>query len=134
MRARPVVRALCVQVLLAIAVSQVGTVCPNPPVADQSIDQFISAPRALIASDSGTQKLEATTRRLVGTDAVLAADPVRFAEGTKGRCMSRPSRHSVRKRRSAGSVYPTHRQSDDLARTSTSATAEQRVSPIRWLA
>jgi hypothetical protein len=48
MRARLVVRALCVQVLLAIAVSQVGTVCPNPPVADQSIGQFISAPRALL--------------------------------------------------------------------------------------
>jgi hypothetical protein len=81
MRARLVVWALCV----AIAVSQVGTVCPNPPVANQSIGQFISAPRALVASDSDTQKLEETTRRLAGTNAVLAANPVRFAEGTRGR-------------------------------------------------
>ena len=44
MRAMLVVRALCVHLLLAAAVSQVGTVFPDPSVADQSMGQFISAP------------------------------------------------------------------------------------------
>jgi hypothetical protein len=62
MRARLVVRALCVQVLLAIAVSQVGDRLPEP-AGRRSID------RPIHLSSSGL--------------AVLAADPVRFAEGTK---------------------------------------------------
>jgi hypothetical protein len=137
MRARLVVQALCGQVLLAIAVSQVGTVCPNPPVADQSMGQFMSAPLDLIASDSDTQTLEATIRRLAGTDAVFAADPVRFAERSTARVQTAVAA------RLAEVVITVDRQAlripltvnpADLARTRTSATAAQPVSPIRWSA
>jgi hypothetical protein len=133
MRARLVVWALCA----AIAVSQVGTVCPNPPVANQSIGQFISAPRALVASDSDTQKLEETTRRLAGTNAVLAANPVRFAEGTRGRFRTAVAACIAQVAIASGNVdravYATHRQSDEPCTNSISVTAAQRPSPIRWL-
>ena len=119
MRARLVVRALCVQVLLAIAVSQVGDRLPEP-AGRRSID------RPIHLSSSGL--------------AVLAADPVRFAEGTKGgfrtavaACLAQVAIASGNVDRQARctplAVNPTN-----LARTSTSPTAAQRVSPKRWLA
>lgn len=142
MRARLVVRALCVQVLLAIAiaVSQVGTACPGPLVAAQSIAQFISAPRALIASDSDTQKPEATTRHPAGSDAVLVANPVRLADGTRSGFRTAVAASPAQVAIASGNVdrqalctsltvNPTH-----LAPTSTSATGAQRASPMRWLA
>src|SRR5271168_1236691 len=82
MRTRFIVKTLCVQMLLAISVNQVSAACLNPPVSIQSIDHFKSDPQALVAPNSDTRTIEAFTRDLVGTDASLAADFVRVAEGT----------------------------------------------------
>jgi hypothetical protein len=140
MRARLIVRAPCVQVLLAIAVNQVGTICLSSPVADHLIGQFTLAPQALIVLGSGTQKLEATTRRLAGTDAMLAADPICFAKGTKGRfrtaidaCLARVAIVCGNIDRQAlcgpSTVNPTN-----VARPDTSTAAGQPVSAVSLLA
>lgn len=82
MRTRLIAQALCVQVLLAVSVSQGWAACLNPPLSAQSISQFKANPQALVAPDSDTRTIEATTRDLAGTDASLAADLVRLAEGS----------------------------------------------------
>jgi hypothetical protein len=82
MRTKIVAEALCVQILLTLSVSQVWAGCLNPPVSPQTINQFKSNPRALVAPDSDTRTIEALVRDLVGTDASLAADLVHVAEGT----------------------------------------------------
>src|ERR1700704_2132123 len=85
MRTGLIVQALCVQVLLAVSVSQGWAACLNPPLSAQSISQFKANPQALVAPDSDTRTIEATTRDLAGTDASLAADLVRLAEGAMPR-------------------------------------------------
>jgi hypothetical protein len=82
MRTRFIVQTLFVQMLLAVSVSQVWAGCLNPPVSAQSISQFKSDPQALVAPNSDTRTIEAVTRDLAGTDASLAAELVRLAEGT----------------------------------------------------
>src|ERR1700730_6586239 len=82
MRAKFIVEMLCVQILLTISASQVWAACLNPPLSAQAISQFKSDPQALIAPNSDTRTIEATTRDLAATDASLAADLVRLAEGT----------------------------------------------------
>lgn len=82
MRIRLMLEILGVQFLLAVGASQVSAACLNPPLPAQSISQFKSNPQALVAADSDTRTIEATTRDLVGTDASLAADLVRLAQGT----------------------------------------------------
>ena len=82
MRTRLIAQALCVEVLLAVSVSQGWAACLNPPLSAQSISQFKANPQALVAPDSDTRTIEATTRDLAGTDASLAADLVRLAEGS----------------------------------------------------
>jgi hypothetical protein len=82
MRAKFIVEMLCVQILLTISASQVWAACLNPPLSAQAISQFKSDPQALIAPNSDTRTIEATTRDLAGSDASLAADLVRLAEGT----------------------------------------------------
>jgi hypothetical protein len=82
MRTRLIAQALCVQILLAVSAGQGWSACLNPPLSAQSISQFKSNPQALVAPDSDTRTIEATTRDLAGTDASLAADLVRLAEGT----------------------------------------------------
>jgi hypothetical protein len=82
MRTRFTVVALCVQILLTLSVSQVWASCVNPPLSAAAISQFKSHPQALVAPNSDTRTIEATTRDLAGTDASLAADLVRVAEGT----------------------------------------------------
>ena len=82
MRIRFILEALCVQILLAISVGQVSAACLNPPASDLAISQFKSNPQALVAPNSDTRTIEATVRELAGTDASLAADLVRIAEGT----------------------------------------------------
>jgi hypothetical protein len=82
MRTRLIAQALCVQALLAVSVGQGWAACISPPLSAQSISQFKSNPQALVAPDSDTRIIESTTRDLTATDASLAADLVRLAEGT----------------------------------------------------
>jgi hypothetical protein len=82
MRTRLIAQALCVQMLLAVSAGQGWAACITPPLSAHSISQFKSNPQALIAPNSDTRTIEATTRDLAGTDASLAADLVRLAEGT----------------------------------------------------
>jgi hypothetical protein len=82
MRVRLMLPALCVQILLAFSVSPVSAACMNPPVSAQAISQFKSNPQALVAPNSDTRTIEATTRDLAGSDASLAADLVRVAQAT----------------------------------------------------
>ncbi len=81
MRKRMII-SMCVVALLAISLTEGRAACLSPPASDQLISQFKSNPRALVAPDSDSRTIEATTRDLVGTDASLAADFVRIAKGT----------------------------------------------------
>lgn len=85
MRTRFLLETLFAQMLLAISVSQAWAGCLNPPVTAQSIVQFKSDPQALVAPKSDARTVEAVTRDLAGTDASLAAELVRLAEGTTPR-------------------------------------------------
>jgi len=70
---------------LAISVAQGWAGCLKPPASDQAISQFRANPQGLVAPNSDTRTIEATTRDLAGTDASLAADIIRVAEGTSQR-------------------------------------------------
>jgi hypothetical protein len=70
---------------LAISVAQGWAACLKPPASDQAISQFRANPQGLLAPNSDTRTIEATTRDLAGTDASLAADLIRVAEGTNPR-------------------------------------------------
>jgi hypothetical protein len=82
MRARLIVEALCVQMLLIVCANSVRAACLNPPLSIRSIAQFKSNPQALVAPDSDTRTIEAAARDLAGTDASLAAVLVQVAQGT----------------------------------------------------
>src|SRR5216684_2997625 len=71
--------------LLAVSVTQGWAGCLKPPASDQAISQFRANPQGLVAPNSDTRTIEATTRDLAGTDASLAADIIRVAEGTSPR-------------------------------------------------
>ena len=77
--------ALVGAAFLAISVAQGWAGCLKPPVSDQAISQFRANPQGLVAPNSDTRTIEATTRDLAGTDASLAADIIRVAEGTSQR-------------------------------------------------
>src|SRR4030081_1933885 len=70
---------------LAISVAQGWAACLKPPASDQAISQLRANPQGLVAPNSDTRTIEATTRDLAGTDASLAADLIRVAEGTNPR-------------------------------------------------
>ena len=70
---------------LAISVPQSWAACLKPPASDQAISQFRANPQGLVAPNSDTRTIEATTRDLAGTEASLAADLIRVAEGTNPR-------------------------------------------------
>ncbi len=78
-------KALGVAALLAISANQGWAGCMKPPASDQVISQFRAHPLGLVAPDSDTRTIEATTRDLAGTDASLAADLVKVAKGTSPR-------------------------------------------------
>src|SRR5882724_12318045 len=78
-------KALFGTVLLAISVTQAWAGCLKPPASDQAISQFRANPQGLVSPDSDTRTIEATSRDLAGTDASLAADLIRVAEGTNPR-------------------------------------------------
>jgi hypothetical protein len=82
MPARRLVQTLCIQILLTLSVNQVWAACIKPPLSAEVINQFKSNPQALVAPNSDTRTIEATTRDLAGTDGLLAAELVRVAEGT----------------------------------------------------
>jgi hypothetical protein len=77
--------ALVGAVFLAISVAQGWAGCLKPPASDQAISQFRANPQGLVAPNSDTRTIEATTRDLAGTDASLAADLIRVAVGTSQR-------------------------------------------------
>src|SRR6266478_4154072 len=85
MTTRIVSTALVGAALLAVSVTQVWAGCLKPPASDQAISQFRANPQGLVAPNSDTRTIEATTRDLAGTDASLAADIIRVAEGTSPR-------------------------------------------------
>ena len=78
-------KALFVAALLGISANQGWAGCLKPPASDQAINQFRTHPQSLIAPDSDTRTIEATTRDLAGTDASLAADIIQIAKGTSPR-------------------------------------------------
>jgi hypothetical protein len=82
MLARHFVHTLCIQILITLSVNQVSAACIKPPLTAEVINQFKSNPQALVAPNSDTRTIDATTRDLAGTDGLLAADLVRVAEGT----------------------------------------------------
>jgi hypothetical protein len=85
MTTRIVSTALVGAALLAVSVTQGSAGCLKPPASDQAISQFRANPQGLVAPNSDTRTIEATTRDLAGTDASLAADIIRVAEGTSQR-------------------------------------------------
>ncbi len=78
-------KALGVAALLAISANQGWAGCMKPPASDQVISQFRAHPDGLVAPGSDTRTIEATTRDLAGTDASLAADLIKVAQGTSPR-------------------------------------------------
>src|SRR5712664_3110087 len=70
---------------LAISVPRSWAACLKPPASDQAISQFRANPQGLVAPNSDTLTIEATTRDLSGTDASLAADLIRIAQATTPR-------------------------------------------------
>jgi hypothetical protein len=78
-------KALCVTALLAIFANHGWAGCLKPPASDLVISQFRAHPRGLVAPDSDTRTIEATTRDLAGTDASLAADLIKVAQGASPR-------------------------------------------------
>jgi hypothetical protein len=85
MNNRIMFKALFIAALLATSVNQGWAGCLKPPISDQAISQFRANPQDLVAPNSDTRTIEATTRDLAGTDASLAADLIRVAEGTNPR-------------------------------------------------
>jgi hypothetical protein len=85
MRTRITCKALCVTALLAISANQGWAGCLKPPASDLVISQFRTHPKGLVAPDSDTRTIEATTRDLAGTDASLAADLIKVAQGANPR-------------------------------------------------
>ena len=85
MASRHMFKALFTAVLLVMATNQGWAGCLKPPASDQAISQFRANPQDLVAANSDTRTIEATTRDLAGTDASLAADLIRVAEGTNPR-------------------------------------------------
>src|SRR5882757_1717151 len=85
MTTRIVSTALVGATVLAISAAPGWAACIKPPVSDQAISQFRANPQGLVAANSDTRTIEATTRDLAGTDASLAADLIRVAEGTNPR-------------------------------------------------
>jgi hypothetical protein len=81
MRTKTILKILSIQILLTVS-AQARAACVNPPVSASAISQFRANPQDFVAPNSDTQAIEAFVRDLVGSDASLAADFVRVAEGT----------------------------------------------------
>jgi hypothetical protein len=85
MSSRPIFAIICINLLLAISVNHTWASCLKPPATPQTIVQFRLAPLELVAPNADTRTIEATTRDIAGTDASLATELVRIAQGTNPR-------------------------------------------------
>jgi hypothetical protein len=86
MRLGLAVKALCATILVSFfTIHASATPCVVPPLSPAALDQFKANPKALIAPGSDTRTIEALVRDLAGTDASLASELVRLAEGTNPR-------------------------------------------------
>src|ERR1700681_85790 len=85
MSTRITFKALYVTALLAVSPNQGWAGCLKPPASDLVISQFRAHPQGLVAPDSDTRSIEATTRDLAGTDASLAVDLIKVAQGANPR-------------------------------------------------
>lgn len=86
MRIGLIAKALGAQLLLAFCVSSAfAAPCVNPPLSDAAVDQFKTNPQSSIPPDSDARTVEALVRDLAGTDASLAADIVKLAQGSNPR-------------------------------------------------
>jgi hypothetical protein len=85
MSTRITFKALYVTALLAVSPNQGWAGCLKPPTSDLVISQFRAHPQGLVAPDSDTRSIEATTRDLAGTDASLAVDLIKVAQGANPR-------------------------------------------------
>jgi hypothetical protein len=85
MTTRIMFKALFGAALLAFSVTPGWAGCIKPPASDLTMSQFRTNPQGLVAPNSDSRTIEATTRDLAGTDASLAADLIRVAEGTNPR-------------------------------------------------
>jgi hypothetical protein len=78
-------KAMCTAALLTMSLNPGLAACLKPPASEQAINQFRANPQGLVAPDSDTRTIEVTTRDLAGTDAALAADLIKVAEGANPR-------------------------------------------------
>jgi hypothetical protein len=92
MHARIMFKKLFVAALFAFSAPQIFSVsqawaagCVQPSASVQVIGGFKANPQGLITPNSDTRTVEATVRELAGTDASLAADLVRLAQGASPR-------------------------------------------------
>ena len=77
--------ALVSAAILALSTMQGSAQCLRPPVSDEVIRQFKANPQGLVDPNVDTRTVEATTRDLAGTDASLATELIRVAQGTNPR-------------------------------------------------
>jgi hypothetical protein len=86
MRIEMVAKALSAFVIMACCASPLHAApCVVPPLTDAAISQFKANPQVVIAAGADTRTIEVMVRDLAGTDASLASDIVRLAEGTNPR-------------------------------------------------
>lgn len=86
MRMGLIAKALGVQLLLAFCASAAfAAPCVNPPLSDAAVNQFKTNPQSALPPDSDARTVEALVRDLAGTDATLAADIVKLAQGANPR-------------------------------------------------
>jgi hypothetical protein len=78
-------KTLLAAALVAISANQGWAGCLKPPASELAISQFRANPQGLVAPNSDTRTIEATTRDLAGTDASLAANLIKVAQGTSTR-------------------------------------------------
>jgi hypothetical protein len=78
-------KTLLAAALVAISANQGWAGCLKPPASELAISQFRANPQGLVAPTSDTRTIEATTRDLAGTDASLAANLIKVAQGTSTR-------------------------------------------------
>jgi hypothetical protein len=85
MSIRAMFKTLLAAALVAISANQGWAGCLKPPASELAISQFRANPQGLVAPTSDTRTIEATTRDLAGTDASLAANLIKVAQGTSTR-------------------------------------------------
>jgi len=75
-------KTLCFLVVAACPASPLSAACLNPPLAINAINDFKSNPGAIVTPNSDARTTEAMARDLAGSDASLAIDLVKVAQGT----------------------------------------------------